>query len=61
QFQMLSSGGSDASCAASHGLCARPITLGLPMESTHGYEVIHPGSMEQLARLTAELVRRLED
>lgn len=59
QFQALSRGGSDASCSASHGLCARPITLGLPMENSHGYEIIHPDSMESLAGLTAALVRRL--
>jgi putative aminopeptidase FrvX len=59
QFQALSRGGSDASCAASHGLCARPITLGLPMDNTHGYEVMHPGAMENLAKLTTELVRQL--
>lgn len=59
QFQALSRGGSDASCAASHGLCARPITLGLPMENSHGFEMIHPGSMDNLAGLTAALVKRL--
>jgi len=59
QFQALSRGGSDASCAASHGLCARPITLGLPMENSHGYEIIDPESMDELARLTAALVRHL--
>jgi putative aminopeptidase FrvX len=59
QFQALSRGGSDASCAASHGLCARPFTLGLPMENSHGYEIIHPDSMEALARLTVGLLERL--
>jgi putative aminopeptidase FrvX len=59
QYQALSRGGSDASCAAHHGLCARPITLGLAMENSHGYEVMHSGAMQQLANLTVELVRRL--
>ncbi len=59
QFQALSRGGSDASCAAGKGLCARPITLGLPMDNTHGYEVMHPGAMTNLARLTVALVQRL--
>jgi putative aminopeptidase FrvX len=59
QFQALSRGGSDASCAASHGLCARPITLGIPMENSHGFEVIHPDAMGNLASLTSSLVRRL--
>jgi putative aminopeptidase FrvX len=59
QFQALSRGGSDASCAASRGFCARPITLGLAMENSHGFEIMHVDAMEQLATLTAELVRRL--
>ena len=59
QFQALSRGGSDASCAASHGLCARPITLGIPMENSHGFEIIHKDSISQLARLTVALVRAL--
>ena len=56
QFQTLSRGGSDASCAASHGLCARAITLGIPMANSHGYEIVHPRAMSNLARLTARLV-----
>ncbi|MBS1712702.1 MAG: hypothetical protein JST30_00045 [Armatimonadetes bacterium] len=59
QFQALSRGGSDASCAASHGLCARPVTLGIPMANSHGYEVVHPRAMVNLARLTSALVTRL--
>ena len=59
QYQALSRGGSDASCAASHGLCARPFTLGLPLANSHGFEVMHPGAIVQLARLTEALVRKL--
>jgi putative aminopeptidase FrvX len=59
QFQALSRGGSDASCAASHGLCGRPFTLGLPMANSHGYEIMHPEAMVQLARLTEALIRRI--
>lgn len=59
QFQALSRGGSDASIAASHGLCARPVTLGLPMQNTHGFETIHRGAMDELAKLTAALVADL--
>jgi putative aminopeptidase FrvX len=51
QIQALSSGGSDASCAASNGLCARPVTLGIPMENTHGYEIIHRDGVDKLAEL----------
>ena len=59
QWQALSRGGSDASCAASKGFCARPITLGLPMDNSHGFETMHPAAMARLGELTAALVRRL--
>jgi putative aminopeptidase FrvX len=59
QYQALSRGGSDASCAASHGLCGRPITLGLPISNSHGFEIMHPQAMGELARLTEALVRKL--
>jgi putative aminopeptidase FrvX len=60
QFQALTRGGSDASCAAARGLCAHPITLGIPMENSHGYEIIHRDSMAALADLTVALVRKLQ-
>ena len=59
QVQVLSRGGSDASLAASHGLVARHFTLGLPMENSHGFEIIHAESMQTLADLTVRLVRAL--
>lgn len=59
QFQALSRGGSDASIAQSRGLCARGFTLGLPMENSHGFEIIHKDSMAALARLTQAMVERL--
>lgn len=59
QYQPLSRGGSDASCAAAKGLCAHPITLGLPMENSHGYEMMHPDAMTSLAKLTVGLIQRL--
>lgn len=59
QYQALSRGGSDASCAASKGLCAHPITLGLPMENSHGYEVMHRDAMDSLAKLTIEIIKAL--
>lgn len=59
QFQALSRGGSDASIAATHGLCARGITLGIPMENSHGFEIIHRDSMTNLARLTQAMVQAL--
>jgi putative aminopeptidase FrvX len=59
QMQALTRGGSDASCAAGHGLCARPITLGLPIQNSHGFEIMHPNAMANLAALTVALVKRL--
>lgn len=58
-WQALSRGGSDASCAASKGLCARPITLGLPVENSHGYEIMHRDAPEELARLAVGVVKRV--
>jgi putative aminopeptidase FrvX len=60
QFQAFSRGGSDASASASRGLCARPFTLGLPMENSHGFEIMHEDAMTTLAELTVALVKRLE-
>ena len=60
QFQAFSRGGSDASAAASRGLCARPFTLGLPMENSHGFEIMHRDAMDVLADLTVALVETLD-
>ena len=59
RWQALSRGGSDASCAAHRGLCARPITLGIPVENSHGLEIMHQDAPGELARLVATLVERL--
>lgn len=56
-FQVLSRGGSDASCAAARGLCARPLTLAFPTESSHGFEVIHRNAITNLAALTTAYLR----
>lgn len=58
-WQALSRGGSDASCAAAVGLCARPITLGLAVESSHGFEIMHRDAPERLAELLIALLSRL--
>ncbi len=50
-FQALSRGGSDASCAASHGLVARPITLAFAAENSHGYEIMHRDAVPNLSAL----------
>ncbi|BDI31690.1 peptidase M42 [Capsulimonas corticalis] len=58
-WQALSRGGSDASCAGSHGLVARPITLAFAAENSHGYEITHKDSVTNLARLLVEVLRRV--
>ncbi len=60
QFQALSRGGSDASCASANGLCARPVTIGIPMENTHGYEIIHRDSIDRMVELTLAYLRTFE-
>ena len=60
QLQALTRGGSDASCAAAQGLCARPITLAFPCENTHGFEIMHKDSMDRLAALTVAVLEALE-
>jgi len=57
-WQALSRGGSDATCTAARGLTARPLTFGLPVENSHGFEIMHRQAPVQLARLTAAYVRR---
>ena len=58
-FQALSRGGSDASCAASHGLVARPITLGFAAENSHGYEIMHRNAVPNLAALLSATLREV--
>lgn len=50
-FQALSRGGSDASCAASYGLVARPVTLAFAADNSHGYEIMHRNAVPNLAAL----------
>jgi putative aminopeptidase FrvX len=50
-WQYLSRGGSDASCASSKGLTARPVTLGLPVENSHGFEIMHRNAPGEMLRL----------
>ncbi len=58
-WQALSRGGSDASCTAQRGLTARPITLGLPVENSHGLEIMHRDAPRELARLLVEVLKRI--
>lgn len=57
-WQYMSRGGSDASCAASSGLTARPVTLGLPVENSHGYEIMHRDAPFELTRLLLAYLRK---
>jgi putative aminopeptidase FrvX len=58
-WQALSRGGSDASITASRGLAARGITFGLPVENSHGYEIMHRDAPVQLARLLTGFLREV--
>ena len=58
-FQALARGGSDASCAASHGLLARPITLAFGAENSHGHEIMHRDAVANLASLTHAVLESL--
>jgi len=58
-FQALSRGGSDASCAASHGLVARPITLAFAAENSHGQEIMHRNAVLNLAALLAATLQEV--
>jgi putative aminopeptidase FrvX len=57
-WQYLSRGGSDASCSAAAGLTARPVTLGLPVENSHGHEIMHRDAPGELCRLLLTYLRR---
>lgn len=59
-WQALSRGGSDASCAASYGLIARPITLAFAAENSHGCEIMHRNAVVNLTKLTLAVLERLE-
>ena len=58
-FQALSRGGSDASCAASYGLVARPITLAFAAENSHGYEIMHRNAVPNLAALLLAVLQEV--
>lgn len=58
-FQALARGGSDASCAASHGLIARPITLAFAAENSHGHEIMHRDAVANLASLTCAVLEQV--
>lgn len=58
-WQVMSRGGSDATCAATKGLTARPVTLSFPVENSHGYEIMHRDAPGALARLLVEYLKRV--
>jgi putative aminopeptidase FrvX len=57
QWQNITGGGSDASIAAKYGQAARPVTLAVAVENSHGYEIMHCGAPIQLHRLLLEYLR----
>lgn len=58
-WQAISRGGSDATCAAARGLCARPVTLAFPAENSHGFEIMHRDAPGSLADLLIAYLNRL--
>ena len=58
-FQALSRGGSDASCGASYGLVARPITLAFGAENSHGLEIMHKEALSNLAELLRAVLEEI--
>ncbi len=56
-WQYITRGGSDASCCAASGLIARPITLGLPVENSHGFEIMHRDAPDKLTILLIEYLK----
>jgi putative aminopeptidase FrvX len=50
-WHAVTRGGSDASCTASRGLCARPVTIAFAAENSHGFEIMHQDAPGNLARL----------
>lgn len=58
-FQALSRGGSDASCAASYGLIARPMTLAFAAENSHGCEIMHRDAVSNLSALLLAVLGEL--
>lgn len=57
-WQVVTRGGSDATCTASRGLCARPVTLAFAAENSHGFEIMHRDAPANLARLLVSYLRR---
>ena len=55
----LSRGGSDASCAAHLGLTSRPVTLAMPTENSHGYEIMHKDAPSEVVRLLLAYLRKV--
>jgi len=58
-WQYLSRGGSDASCSAAKGLTARPVTFGLPVENSHGYEIMHRDAPREMLRLLLDYLQHV--
>jgi Cellulase M and related proteins len=59
RWQAVTRGGSDATCVAARGLCARPVTLAFAAENSHGFEIMHQDAPAALARLLVAYLERL--
>lgn len=57
--QAVTRGGSDASCAAARGLCARPVTIAFAADNSHGFEIMHRDAPQNLARLLVAYLDRV--
>ena len=58
--QAVTRGGSDASCAASRGLCARPVTIAFAADNSHGFEIMHGGAIDNLAKLLLAYLKSVQ-
>jgi putative aminopeptidase FrvX len=59
RFHVVTRGGSDATIAATNGLCARPVTIAFAAENSHGFEIMHEGALVSLAALTVAYLNRV--
>lgn len=57
QRAIFSNYGSDASLAKQRGGAAKAALIALPTENTHGFEIIHPKSVDNVALTLAELLK----
>lgn len=59
RWQFLSRAGSDASIAQELGSTASGVTIGIPVESSHGFEFMHKDAPEELLKLLVAMIETL--